>query len=338
MPKKPNAPAQAPVVDRLEQGGNVTAAELLQLRNGMPQKTAAERERINAALDAYEKSNAAALQANKESTRALSDLRRSIMDENLKTGSAERVLRDAGITAGRALEDTGENAKKIGYRQWKELTRPDNAMSNKILGGLGILALGYGIYRVAKWVKGTPQQSFLWKLFKFTGVAAAAGFAINALGKNIDDVNAQNNKPKPPATPPVPPNKPRTNPNTKNAPGNALNALPQNVDIADGKERSVTIEGKNHTIAFTKEAIVIDGKKYGMTALDVLPFNGDARLAISNVTVNNGLMSLTAGALGKSGTFEANEDDLVSIMKDLANGKTVSKMTNDGINIEIAAS
>lgn len=333
----PNKPQQQPVIDRLEQGENVTAAELLQLHNTMPQKTAAERQRIDAALDAYETSNAAALQTSKESTRALSDLRRAIMDENLKTGSTERALRDAGITAGRALEDTAENAQKIGYQQWKELTRPDNTMSNKILGGLGVLALGYGVYRIAKWVKGTPQQSFLWKLFKFTGVAAAAGFAINTLGKNIDDVN----KPKqaPPAVPPVPPVQPPANPNVNNNPKNALNTLPQNVNIADGKERTVSVEGKDHTIAFTQDAFVLDGKEYAITALNVVPvIGGNKRLSISNVTVNNGMMSLTAGALGKSGTLEANEDDLISIMKDLANGKTVSKITNDGINIEIAAS
>lgn len=341
----PNLP-KAPVVDRLENGEDVTAVELKELRKSMPNKTAAERQRIDAALDAFERANSATLQTNKESTRALSDLRQAIMDENLKPGNTEQVLRDAGITAGRVLEDTTENAQRIGYHQWKELTRPNQTMSDKILSGLGIFALGYGIYRAAKWVRGTPSQSFLWKLFKFTGVTAAAGFAINKLGQNIDDVK----NPKPPVAPPVvppappaaplvPPNKPDPDPKAPNLPKDALDSFPQNTNIVDGKERSVTVEGKDHTIAFTADEIVLDGKKYSLTALNVIPIiGGNARLTISNVIVNNGLMSFTAGAAGKTGTLEANEADLVSIMKDLANGKPIRKMTNENIEIEIAAS
>ena len=180
------------VSDRLIAGEDVTKEDLRALKGEVSSLDDARVNDVDGALAAFEARNAGRLGEDAGTKSALLDLRRTIMDR--RAGTIER----AGRQAGEMLDTTARRAKAIGYRQWLELTHPERSTSTKIMQGLGILAAAYGVYRVARWVVGKPKQSFLGKLFKFAGVAAIAGYAINALGAPLEAASAPSSAPSAP--------------------------------------------------------------------------------------------------------------------------------------------
>lgn len=325
------------VEQKIQNKETVTQAELQALRgtlNALPKDKLGT---LKADLESYAAAKQAELQANGTETE-LKALQQIVEDERKKKmspleakgaeiGAAAGAMTDAAVDkakeigttvateGGKLATETWENAKALGYREFAALQDPNKSTGEKILRGLGIVALMYGAYRAAKWVVGREGDSFLGRAFRFLGVSALSVWAINHFGKNARG-----------ATPPNQPN------NAPNAPaGSLLSQLPDGKTLIDGTPRTIGMNGRNHTIAFTHKRIVLDGQNYTLTS------SGFA-LDITKAERTGNVLTLEAGAFGQKGSIQATETELTTVLRSLLSTGTYESTTADGKKVTITRS
>ncbi len=268
-----------PVTERLLQGEDVTKEELHALRLTVESMPAADQKHLRDAIDEYVESRKEMLAKNVETESALLALRHALTDKkNSERGPVEKVVTDAAIVTGQALDTVTKDATALGYREWKKLRDPEIHTSTKVLSVLGIMAAAYGFYRLAKWVKGKKTDSFFGKVLKFLGVSAAAGFLLHWLAPKEAKASMITTAPEPtalaenaaPKTVKSPVSSPAAVRKTKTEAKNVrlLDVFPEKRNLIDGKPTDITVHDKKHFIAFRRDCILIDGLKYTMKSRD----------------------------------------------------------------------
>lgn len=169
--------------DKLKNGVMLTADELSQLRADIGSMDDAQRTQLNTAVDTYARKNKDALAQDIHTENALLALKTSLM-RNAETdkGLGETLGGTVGAEVGKTVETTINNTKSLAYDQWTKLMDPNDTWQNKVLRGLGIAAVAYGLYRAAKWVL-KRESSWGTKLLKFLGVTAFAGWIVNRVSE-----------------------------------------------------------------------------------------------------------------------------------------------------------
>lgn len=280
-------PAQLPTLtDRLTAGEDLTRNDLDALRMQVPSLPRAEQQRIDAALLSFERRNTLQLESDETTRTALEQLQQVLLEQQRnQEGPAESLGRQAGAL----LDTTADRAKAIGYHQWVELMHPERSTATKTMQVLGILGLGYGVYRAAKWIKGQPDSSFLGRAFRFMGIAAAAGFAINKLGSNLEDRSTSD---APPAVPPVPPANPIQQPAAD---------VPLTIDDA---------RLENRDLLSSPVEMIVDGMAVSL----IRPNGSETMLRVGNHTYQLLLGDTPAGSLLTAARFEQGEYHLTARM------------------------
>lgn len=324
------------VEQKIQNKETVTQAELQALRgslNALPKDKLAA---LKADLETYATAKQAELQANGTET-DLKALQQVVEDERRKkmspleakgadigaaagamTDGAVEKAKEIGTTVategGKLATQTWENAKALGYREFAALQDPKKSTGEKVLRGLGIVALMYGAYRAAKWVVGRSDSSFLGRAFRFLGVSALSVAAINYFGKEAR---------------PTTPNKPNQGPN---APAGALlSQLPDGKTLIDGTPRTIRMKGRDHTIAFTHKRIVLDGQNYTLAS-------SGFTLDITKAERTGGTLTLEAGAFGQKGSIQASEAELTTVLQALLTKGEYESTTADGKKVSIKRS
>ncbi len=104
--------------------------------------------------------------------------------------------------------------------------------------------------------------------------------------------------------------------------------LPEGRTLIDGTPRTVSLNGRNHTIVFTHRRIVLDGKNYIVTC-DGTPWD------ITKAERAAGIFFLEAGAFGKKSTLEADDAKLKDILRTLLSTGTYAWAAEDGNTVKI---
>jgi len=323
------------VEQKIQNKETVTQAELQALRGSLNTLPKDQLGKLKTDLEAYAAAKQAELQTNGTETE-LKALQQVVEDERKKkmspleakgaeigaaagamTDGAVEKAKEIGTTVategGKLATETWENAKALGYREFAALQDPKKSTGEKVLRGLGIVALMYGAYRAAKWVVGRSDSSFLGRAFRFLGVSALSVAAINYFGKE--------------ARAGTPSNKPNNGPN---APAGALlSQLPEGKTLIDGTPRSITLNGRNHTIAFTHRRITLDGQNYALTS-------SGFTLDITKAERSGGTLTLEAGAFGQKGSIQASEAELTTVLRALLSTGEYESTTADGKKVRIA--
>lgn len=342
----------SPAYKRLTQQLDLTLGDVQELTKKSVDMGKKQFEDLRLAVDAYVDAKREMLSSNIDVQKALETLR-----QTLDTGmqSLPDAVQDGLQQAGALAKDTAEKAQAIGYEQWRELTREDATTTDRLVRVAGIGALLYAAYRSAAWALSKEGDSWLWRGFKTLGLAAAATWLVHTLGpKNTPKTSsAPKNAPKktapakPAPAPVVPtpaPHKPApaqpTPPTAKKAPAKAKDAdpadssvlasLPEGASLLDGRNHAFTLDGKQHTIAFRTDAIMLDNRRYVLRAKSV-------ELRIKAVHRKGDILFLTAGAYWKQGTVQGDEAMLRNIVHTLLEGKAYSGKTDDGTVVEIVA-
>ncbi len=104
--------------------------------------------------------------------------------------------------------------------------------------------------------------------------------------------------------------------------------LPEGKTLIDGTPRTVTLNGRNHTIVFTHRRIVLDGKNYTVSC-------DGTHWDITKAERAAGIFTLEAGAFGKKSSFEADDAKLKDILRTLLSTGTYEWTGNDGEKVRI---
>ena len=170
------------ITERLQSGNIVSNEELHAQGKRIDSMPAEERNQLRNAIDTYVRENEQVLAQNIDTGNALLALRQKLATkDDAERGTLEKISMQTGQMIGSTADRMVTDAKDIGYHEWKNLRNPEQRLSSKIFSILGIMAAGYGLYRLAKWVKGKKTDSFFGKALKFFGVIAGAGLLYNWL-------------------------------------------------------------------------------------------------------------------------------------------------------------
>jgi len=341
---------QAATIDSIN-NDTITAEELRTLRANLATTPAAQRKEIDEALTLFEERNAELLETDDEISGELDALRLSLdtadkaepaasplPEEKPEEKPAEKIEEPAVEPKEPELppEPAAEprRATAIVYDRWKEMMDPNHSPQGRILRAAGFVAAGYGIYRLATWITGRPKNTFMWKAVKYTGLAALAAWTIGVLTHKKEGPAAEETEPEPETTPeptPAPAPEATPAPGTKppEATAAALDAFPSGTDLVNGKTYEVPVDGKTYRVQFTKSAIMINGKKFTLTAKGAGPFGTDVNLSILNARTAGKKLSVTAGAFGRSGGTEWSEDELKGLLSELFTKGSSEQISTD---------
>lgn len=315
----------------------ITAEQLRTLRTNLAAKPAGERKKINEALKLFKERNENRLKTDDEISTELDTLRQSLdaadttepaplPEEKKKEPAAEP--KEAELPPAPAEEP--RRATAIVYDRWKEMMDPNHSTQGRLLRAVGFVAAGYGIYRLATWITGRPKNTFMWKAVKYTGLAALAAWTIGVLTHKKVEGSADETKPEETPEPtPTPDKTPDGTSPTPEKAGAALDAFPAGADLVNGKTYEVPVDGKTYRVQFTKSAIMINGKKFTLTAKGAGPFGTDVSLSILKARTTGKKLSVTAGAFGREGGTEWSEDELKGLLSELFTKGSSEQVSTD---------
>ncbi len=317
---------QNPVEGKIRNKETVTRDELRELRASLTTLPRETLDSLKSDLGAYATAKDADLKADADAHAELLALQQGVDDERrnkmtpLEATGAE-LGEKAGAAAGAVAEagkelagETLKNATSLTYREFALMQDPKRTTGEKLLRGLGIVALLYGAYRAAKWVIGKKKSGFFGRALRFLGITALSVAAINYFGN--DATAAPSHKPKRPPEIPA---------------GKLLTQLPDTKSLIDGTIRPFVLDKKEHTIKFTHRSITLDGNEYKITTSGI-------PLDISKARREGGRFELEAGAFGKKGSIECTDEDLTAVLKALLTAGEYESVTKDGTPVHIARS
>lgn len=275
------------------------------------------------------------------------------------------VALDKGVAA---LETTSDRLGGVIDRQIDFMTDSKNTTGQKVMRGATYVLGLIGIIKAAQFIKGSDQSSFLGKAFRGLGLTALSVWLINKFVKKSDaeiaaeqaaaagtptqaPTNAAPTQTQTTRTAPLPDQGPAKGtppqnqilpaaPNVTAAP--LLSQIPEG-NLLNTPPHTVTIDGMNHAVSFTKDHIVIGDKKYGMTALNVVKDLGllgkttlpRVPLQISIAKRQGTTLKLEAGLGDAKESADMSENEVASTLRTLIAQGTYTFKTEKGQEIAI---
>lgn len=218
---------------------------------------------------------------------------------------------ETGEQIGNGVTKTAEQLRSVAEYQMKALMDPERSVGEKIMRGTAIAALvaaaGYGLYQLAKWVVGKPEDSFFGKMLKFCGITAIAGWAMHRVGAKVEKL--------------TPPEKPL--PETQD--GKALIESLKDGENIVGKPVQMKLNGQDSTVTVKENGVDIDGSLYTFTKVGTGIFDPELDLHFSDAKRSNDSISLTMGRYGISESQNTNGATLIALLQEVAKGKTITQ-------------
>ncbi len=185
------------ITERLQKGEAVSTEEVYAQQQSIAEMTPEKRQALRAAVDKYVERNKAVLSQSVATEQAWLALRQTLADkENTERGPLEKMSMQTGQVVGGTADRMVQDAKEMSYREWKKMMDPEEHWHTRVFGALGILSTIWGLYRLARWVKGKKTDSFFGKALKLFGVTAGAGLLYNWLSpKNAQTLKQKNTPP-----------------------------------------------------------------------------------------------------------------------------------------------